>query len=90
MTMVGSTECSDARPGGEALSARWRSLQVISVRCPCAALSFASLAFSKFHPGEKVLERAFRHRCAGMFSRALPLRLVEDDVRSAHGTVLKG
>ena len=53
-------------------------------------LSFGSLAFSKFHPGEEALERAFRHRCAGMFSRALPLRLVEEDVRSADRTVLKG
>ena len=57
----------------------------------CAyALSFGSLVFSKFHPRKKSLERAFRHRCAGMFSRALPLRLVEDDVRPTHRTVLKG
>jgi hypothetical protein len=53
-------------------------------------LCFGSLAFSKFHPGKKAPEGAFRHRCAGMFSRALRLRLVEDDVRPAHRTVLKG
>jgi hypothetical protein len=54
------------------------------------SLSPGSLAFSKFHPSEKTLERAFRRRSAEMFSRALPLGLVEQDVRSAHRTVLKG
>jgi hypothetical protein len=37
------------------------------------------LAFWNFHPGEKALDGAFRHRCSGMFSRAPPLRLIEED-----------
>jgi hypothetical protein len=52
-------------------------------------LSLGFLVFSKFHPGEKSLEGAFRNGCAGMFSPALPLRLVEQDVCPAHQTVLE-
>jgi len=37
----------------------------------------------KFHPGKETLEWALRHRCAGMFTRALSVRLVEKNVRSA-------
>jgi hypothetical protein len=46
-------------------------------------------SFSEFHPGEKVLEGAFGHGGARIFSSALPLRLVEENVRSAHQTVLE-
>jgi hypothetical protein len=51
--------------------------------------SFGS-AFSKFHPGEKAPERALGHCGAEMFARALPLRLVEEDIRPARRTILKG
>ena len=39
---------------------------------------------SKFHPKEQALERAGRRQCAGMFVRALSMRLVEKNVRPAH------
>jgi hypothetical protein len=51
---------------------------------------FGSLAFSKLYPSEETPETAFRRRCAEMFSRALPLGLVEEDVPSTHRTELKG
>jgi hypothetical protein len=65
------TECSDSRLVGESLA---RSMAVtlghfgaMPVR---SSRSFGS-AFSKFHPDEKVPERAFGHRGAEMFARAL-------------------
>jgi hypothetical protein len=45
---------------------------------------------SKFQAGKEARERAFRYHCAGMLARALPLRLVEENVRSTHWAVIEG
>ena len=45
---------------------------------------------SKFEAGKEACERAFRCHCAAVLARALPLRLVEEDVRSTHWAVIEG